>query len=221
MYTAAENFPMLPEKLSTDWTSLNENEDRLALVIEMSFRPDATLDASDVYRAAVRNKAKLAYDSVSVGLEGGEFPERARAVAGAVDQLRLQDGLAQALRRRRHEQGALDLETIEPRAVFENDTIVGLSLQEKNRARQLIEIAGVVVVDRDPEPVAQVAHARSHGSRPVDRGELGEDVAGKVRFEALFDHRLTGDGSELLTLGDARSEPMRRLDAPADGSSLR
>jgi exoribonuclease-2 len=139
VYTAAEIFPMLPEKLSTDYTSLNEEGDRLALVVEMAVSPDGSIGSSDVYRAAVRNKAKLAYDSVSVGLEGGEFPERARAVAGAVEQLRLQDGLAQALRRRRHEQGALDLETIEPRAVFENDTIVGLSLQQKNRARQLIE----------------------------------------------------------------------------------
>jgi exoribonuclease R len=73
VYTAAEIFPMLPEKLSTDWTSLNEAEDRLAVVVEMSFRPDATLDASDVYRAAVRNKAKLAYDAVSVGLTGGAW----------------------------------------------------------------------------------------------------------------------------------------------------
>ena len=139
VYTAAEIFPMLPEKLSTDFTSLNEDGDRLALVVEMSVAPDGSIASSDVYRAAVRNKAKLAYDGVSVGLEGGEFPERARAVDGVVDQLRIQDRLAQALRRRRHEQGALDLETIEPRAVFENDTIVGLALQEKNRARQLIE----------------------------------------------------------------------------------
>jgi len=140
VYTAAEIFPMLPEKLSTNWTSLNEGEDRVAVVVEMAFEKDGTLRSSDVYRAAVRNKAQLAYDSVSVGLlDGRSWPERARAVAGVVDQLRLQDGLAQALRRRRHEQGALDLETIEPRAVFDGDTIVDLSLQEKNRARQLIE----------------------------------------------------------------------------------
>jgi VacB/RNase II family 3'-5' exoribonuclease len=139
VYTAAEIFPMLPEKLSTDYTSLNENGDRLALVVEMGVAPDGSIASSGVYRAAVRNKAKLAYDGVSVGLEGGEFPERARAVEGVVDQLRVQDRVAQALRRRRHDQGALDLETIEPRAVFENDTIVGLALQEKNRARQLIE----------------------------------------------------------------------------------
>jgi exoribonuclease-2 len=139
VYTAAEIFPMLPEKLSTDLTSLGENQDRLALVIEMTLAGDGEIRSSDVYRAAVRNRAKLAYDSVSVGLEGGDFPERARAVNGVPDQLRLQDGMAQKLRTRRHEQGALDLDTIEPRAVFDGDAIVDLRLQEKNRARELIE----------------------------------------------------------------------------------
>ncbi len=139
VYTAAEIFPMLPEKLSTDLTSLNEGEDRLAVVIEMALAKDGALQASDVYRAAVRNKAKLAYDSVSVGLEGGAFPEKAQSVAGVPEQLRIQDTVAQTLRSRRHEQGALDLETIEPRAVFADDAIVDLRLQEKNRARQLIE----------------------------------------------------------------------------------
>jgi VacB/RNase II family 3'-5' exoribonuclease len=139
VYTAAEIFPMLPERLSTDLTSLNEAEDRLAVVIEMVFAKDGSLQGSDVYRAAVRNKAKLAYDGVSVGLEGGDFPEKARSVAGVPEQLKIQDGVAQALRMRRHEEGALDLETLEPRAVFADDAIVGLSVQEQNRARQLIE----------------------------------------------------------------------------------
>jgi exoribonuclease-2 len=139
VYTAAEIFPMLPEKLSTDWTSLNENADRAAVVVEMTVDRDGRLGDSDVYRAAVRNRAKLAYDSVSVGLEGGVFPDRAAAVAGIPEQLKIQDGVAQALRRRRHEEGALDLETIEPRAVFDGDAIVGMAVQEKNRARQLIE----------------------------------------------------------------------------------
>jgi len=139
IYTAAEIFPMLPERLSTDLTSLNEAQDRLAVVMEMTFAKDGELRASEVYRAAVHNQAKLAYDSVSVGLEGGAFPEKAQSVDGVPEQLRIQDAVAQALRSRRHEQGALDLETIEPQAVFADDMIVDLSLQEKNRARQLIE----------------------------------------------------------------------------------
>lgn len=139
VYTAAEIFPMLPEKLSTDLTSLNEAEDRLAVAVEMVFEQDGTLTASEVYRSAVRNKAKLAYDSVAIGLTGGAMPEKAAAVPGVPEQLRTQDAIARALRSRRHEQGALDLETIEPRAVFADDAIVDLRVQAKNRARRLIE----------------------------------------------------------------------------------
>lgn len=139
VYTAAEIFPMLPEKLSTGFTSLNENEDRLAVVVAMTVDSAGSLSDCEIFRAAVRNRAKLAYDAVSVGLEGGEFPERAREVGGIVEQLTLQDAAAQALRGRREEEGALDLETLEPRAVFHDDAIVDLALQPKNRARELIE----------------------------------------------------------------------------------
>ncbi len=140
VYTAAEIFSMLPEKLSTDWTSLNENEDRVAMVVEMVFETDGQLRSSAIYRAAVRNKAQLAYDSVSTGLEDGRsWPAKASAVPGVPDQLQLQDRVTQTLKKLRHEHGALDLETIEPKAVFEGDTIVDVRIQPQNRARNLIE----------------------------------------------------------------------------------
>src|SRR6187397_610027 len=139
VYTAAEIFPMLPEKLSTDLTSLNEGVDRLAVVVEMVCTKDGRVESAEIYRASVHNRAKLAYDSTSAGIEGGEMPPRAKAVPGIPEQLRLQDEFAQALRERRHEQGALELESIEPRPVFENDKIVDLREQPKNRARELIE----------------------------------------------------------------------------------
>jgi exoribonuclease-2 len=202
VYTAAEIFPMLPEKLSTDWTSLNENEDRLAVVAEMSFRPDGALTGSDVYRAAVRNRAKLAYDSVAVGLTGGDWPEKAEATAGVREQLQAQDALAQALRARRAEEGALDLETIEPKAVFADDAIVDLRIQEKNRARQLIEdfmiaangvtarflaakgFASLRRVVRSPERWAKiVAVAAERGARlpPEPDSKALEDFLSKER----------------------------------------
>jgi exoribonuclease-2 len=140
VYTAAEIFPMLPEKLSTNWTSLNENEDRVAMVIEMVFESGGQLRSSDVYRAAVRNKAQLAYDSVSAGLEDGRsWPAKAEGTPGVPAQLQLQDRVTQTLKELRHEQGALDLETIEPKAVFDDDTLVDVRVQPQNRARNLIE----------------------------------------------------------------------------------
>ncbi len=140
VYTSAKVFPMLPERLSTDLTSLNPDQDRLALVTEMIVAADATVAQATVYRATVRNKAKLAYDAVAAWIDGdGALPDAARAVAGMDLQLRTQDAVAQRLRARRHSEGSLELETFQPRAVFEGERIVEIRQQVQNRARQLIE----------------------------------------------------------------------------------
>jgi VacB/RNase II family 3'-5' exoribonuclease len=140
VYTAAEIFPMLPEKLSTDLTSLNEGEDRLAIVIEMVIDQEGMLLRSDLYRAVVRNHAKLAYNSVAAWLEKeGPIPGRIAPVAGLDDQIRIQDRAAQGLRKVRHHHGALSLETIEAIPVFDGDQLRDLEIERSNRAKELIE----------------------------------------------------------------------------------
>ena len=140
VYTAAKVYPMLPERLSTNLTSLVPGEDRLSVVLELLVAADGKLCGSDVYRGTVRNKAKLAYDSVSAWLEGTAPPPTPLvAVPGLEENLRWQDEAAQQLRGVRHEQGALDLETIEARAVFAGEELRELQQPLKNRARELIE----------------------------------------------------------------------------------
>ena len=140
VYTAARIFPMLPEKLSTHLTSLNEGEERLAVVIEMSVRTDGSVASADVYRAVVFNHAKLAYNAIAAWLEGSApAPPKLAAVPGLDEQLRVQDGVAQALRRVRREHGALRLETTQVNAVFEGSAISDLVPDRKNRAKELIE----------------------------------------------------------------------------------
>jgi VacB/RNase II family 3'-5' exoribonuclease len=140
VYTAAKIFPMLPEKLSTNLTSLNFNEDRLAIVIEMVIGLDGSLKASDIYRAHVRNHAKLAYNSAAAWLEGKEIvPEAISAVNGLAENLRMQDRIAQSMKSLRHTHGALSLETIETRPIFEGDEIRDLEVEKKNRAKDIIE----------------------------------------------------------------------------------
>jgi ribonuclease R len=140
VYTAGGIFPMLPDRLSTDLTSLNPGEDRPSVVVEMVIDADGTLRGSDVYRALVSNHAKLAYNNVAAWLDGGgEPPEALAAVHGLGEALRLQDRAAQSMMRLRQVQGALSLETIEAKAVFDGDQLRTLELDEKNRARQLIE----------------------------------------------------------------------------------
>jgi exoribonuclease-2 len=131
---------MLPEKLSTDLTSLNFNEDRLAIVVEMVIGADGSLMNSDIYRAGVRNHAKLAYNSVAAWLEGnGIVPEAVAAVNGLEENLRLQDKTAQVMKNLRYVHGALSFETIEARPVFEGDEIRDLEVEKKNRAKDIIE----------------------------------------------------------------------------------
>ena len=140
VYTAARIFPMLPERLSTDLTSLNPGQDRLAIVTTMVITADASVTQTTVQRARVHNKAQLAYDALSVWIEGrGALPAAAAAVPGLDAQLRMQDEAAQRLRARRHAQGALEFETLQPRAVYENGRVVEIRQQVQNRARQLIE----------------------------------------------------------------------------------
>ena len=140
VYTAARIFPMLPERLSTDLTSLNAQQDRLAMVTEMVFSAEAKLMTSTIYRAYVHNFSKLAYDAVALWLEGkGALPAAAQAVSGMDEQLRLQDTLAQQLRQLRHAMGALEFVTIQPKTIFSVDEVVDVRSQQIIRARQLVE----------------------------------------------------------------------------------
>jgi VacB/RNase II family 3'-5' exoribonuclease len=140
VYTAAQVFPMLPEKLSTNLTSLAAGQERVSLVIEMTIDAGGALTGSDIYRARVLNRAKLAYNSVAAWLDGkAPMPAPIAAVPGMEQQIRIQDKVAQALKRVRRERGALTLETIEARAVFDRGVLSDLRADERNRAKDLIE----------------------------------------------------------------------------------
>ena len=160
VYTAAAVFPMLPERLSTDLTSLGAGQRRLSLVIDMTMTAAGEVTSSKVYRAVVVNKAKLAYDSVAAWLEGRTAaPAAVTAVAGMDGQLRLQDRVAQALKRVRATAGALGLVTLESEAVYAGGVLSDLRPDEDNRAKELIEyfmiaangvVAGFLESQRSP-----------------------------------------------------------------------
>lgn len=160
VYTGVRIFPMLPEELSTDATSLNENGNRLAMVTEFVVSADGHVSSGTVYRALVRNHAQLAYNAVGAWLEGrAAAPSKIAASAALADQIRLQDRAAQALRVERYRHGALNIETIETRPVLSGDTVTSVEKQEKNRATELIEdfmIASNEVVARTLSTVSSL-----------------------------------------------------------------
>jgi VacB/RNase II family 3'-5' exoribonuclease len=140
VYTAVRTFPMLPEVLSTDLTSLAENADRLAVIVEMVVGVDGSVASADIYRAVVRNKAQLSYSAIGPWLEGRTGP--GLKVSGWPEleaQLRLQDEAAIALRNQRHRLGALNFDRVEVRATVTNGEVQNITATKKTRADQLIE----------------------------------------------------------------------------------
>jgi VacB/RNase II family 3'-5' exoribonuclease len=140
VYTTVRTFPMLPEELSTDITSLNEEGDRQAIVIEFTAAPDGSITSPGIYRALVRNKAQLTYNAVGAWLEGKGGPPS--KVAGSTDlaaQLKLQDEAALSLRAQRHRLGALEFDRAEAHAVVEDGKVHDFGASPKNRANDLIE----------------------------------------------------------------------------------
>ncbi|MGA3032157.1 MAG: RNB domain-containing ribonuclease [Terracidiphilus sp.] len=198
VYTGVVTFPMLPTQLSEGITSLNENQDRAAFVIEFSV--DTNGNASDLkaYRALVRNRAQLAYPSIGAWLEATAAPPpKVQANADLAAQLKLQDTAAQRLEGNRFQHGALDLETIETQPVFITDQIVGIAPINKNRATILIEefmIAANGVIARTFEQ-AGVASIRRVVRTPKrwDRiVELAKERAG-VNLPAQPDSKALND----------------------------
>ena len=209
VYTSACTFPMLPEKLCTDLTSLNPHQDRMALVTAMDFSDDGVLFNSAIYRAVVRNKVQLAYDAVSAWIEGdANLPVTATQIVGMDHQLRLQDALAQKLRVIRRSQGSLEFETFQPKASFEGERIAEIKLQPQNRARQLIEEFMIVTNSCTAQFLA------SHGGpslRRVVRSPEGwlRIVEVAKHYGASLPHKPDGKALENFLARQHKADPLR------------
>jgi len=230
VYTAAQIFSMLPEVLSTNLTSLRQDEERLAIIIEIVIGEDSSIARWDLYRAVVRNRAKLTYNGVAAWLEGKKpVPERVAAVPALDEQIRIQDEVAQRLKNLRIDCGALQLETIEARPVFKGDLLTDLEVERTNQAKELIENFMIVAneataryleakglpslrrVLRSPERWTRIVDLASglggHLPREPDSGALGaflskQRKADPIRFPdlSLSVVKLIGSGEYVVDL---------------------
>jgi VacB/RNase II family 3'-5' exoribonuclease len=198
VYTGVCNFPMLPEELSTGASSLLEREDRLAVVIEFVTTADGNVSSGTVYRAIVKNKAQLTYGAVDAWLRGtSKAPPKVEASSELQEQLRSQDRVAQALRKQRLLQGALNIDTHEVHPVLLNQQVVDIQKQEKNRATDLIEdlmIAANGVVARRLENVSslrRIVKTPARWDRIVQLAAAsGESLPAQPNSKALNDFLL-------------------------------
>jgi len=140
VYAGIEVFPLFPNRLSAGLTSLLPDVDHYALIIEFSVFSDGEITSGMIYRGLIRNKAKLVYEEIGSWLEGKTaIPASVASVIDLKEQLKLQDEAAERLSKFRIEQGALEFDTIEARPVIREEKVITLIIQEKNRARSIIE----------------------------------------------------------------------------------
>lgn len=198
VYAGVRNFPMLPEELSTGLTSLLENQDRLSVVTEFTVDSGGLVKSPAVYRAVVRNKAQLQYNSLGAWLEGkSAAPPKVGASNELQAQLKLQDEVAQKLKSQRFQHGALNLETDELLPLLFNDVVIDMVKQQKNRATELIEdfmVAANGVVARMLEKVSslrRIVRTPERWDRIVQlAGEKGEKLPPQPDSKALNDFLL-------------------------------
>jgi exoribonuclease-2 len=213
VYTGAVTFPMLPERLSTDLSSLNEGEDRLALVVEFVIAADGSLGDPAVYRAMVRNHAKLTYDSVGAWLDGsGPAPAAIARNREIAQQVRLQDDAAGRLRRARVVSGALDLESVEATPVVANGKVIDLAVTRRNRARDLIEdfmvaanrAVALFLLEHNTPSIRRVVREPRRWDRIValaaDVGETLPDQPDNRALAAFLDRRRAADPEHFVDL---------------------
>ena len=197
VYTGVRTFPMLPERLSTDLTSLAENQDRAAVVIDMIVGADGSIQTSSTYRAVVRNRAQLTYNGVGPWLENtAPAPPKVAESADLQAQLKLQDEAAQRLCEARHRHGALSFDRLELEAIVQDGQVHGIATRKHNRAGQLIEdfmiaaneamaqalreagVASIRRVVKDPERWPRIVElARQYGEQlpaEPDSGALNQ-----------------------------------------------
>lgn len=195
VYTGIRTFPMLPEELSTDLTSLNENTDRRAVVIEMVAGADGSLTAPAIYRAIVRNRAQLTYNGVGQWLEGtGPAPAKVAADPDLQTQLKLQDEAATALREQRQRLGALQFDRVEAEAVIEDGRVTSIAARRKNRASELIEdfmiaaneVMARTLADRGVSAIRRVVRSPERWPRIVELArQYGETLPVEADSGAL------------------------------------
>jgi exoribonuclease-2 len=213
VYTGVCTFHMLPSELSTDLTSLNEGEDRSAVVIEMQVAGDGTVAAVDAYRAAVHNYAKLDYETVGAWLAGdGPPPPRLASNAALTDQLKLQFECATRLRELRRVSGAINIESSEPQAVVAGGRVVDIAVPKRNLARELIEdfmiaanrSAAMILLERGSMSIRRVVRRPHRWDRLVqlaaDLGETLPDAPDSGALGAFLARRRVADPAHFADL---------------------
>lgn len=135
VYVPGRVEPMLPEELSAGDCSLKPHQERRCVTVEILFDADRAPGEARFYRSTIRSRERLTYGHAQAILAGHE-----RAVDELGEPLRLAQELAEALRRRRYERGALRIETGEVSFAFDGEGGVERAwIEQEPQAHMLVE----------------------------------------------------------------------------------
>ena len=239
VYAGVAVFPMLPERLSNDLTSLNPGEDRLAVVVDFDVTATGHVQREAVMRALVTNHAKLDYDTVGAWLEGnGPVPRETADRPELEEQIRLQDEAARRLIALRRSEGLLDFDTLEPRPVVAHGKVVDIEMTPQNRARDIIESFMVAansalarfLESRGRSAIRRVVREPKRWDRIVllarELGELLPPAPDRLALAEFLARRRAADPAHfpdlslavIKMLGSGEYVLERRMDGRADNS---
>ncbi len=125
--------PMLPEKLSNGLCSLVPDEDRLALVCEMTISARGRLSSYLFYEGVINSKDRLTYTDVGNWIAADSFPKHEDSLSALTELTRIS-------LRNRQERGALDFDTTEVSIqLAEDGRVESIHPVSRNFAHRLIE----------------------------------------------------------------------------------
>lgn len=138
VYYPGHVVPMLPVALSNGICSLNPDVDRLAFSAFLEVDKDGRCHKSQFAKTVIRSKARMTYRKMNEIFDGNE--ERRAEYAFLTETADRMHALSQAMRRRRMERGALDLDLPEAEILTdESGEPVEVSFRARGDAEKMIE----------------------------------------------------------------------------------
>ena len=138
VYYPGHVVPMLPVALSNGICSLNPDVDRLAFSAFLEVDKDGRCHKSQFAKTVIRSKARMTYRKMNEIFDGNE--ERRAEYAFLTETADRMHALSQAMRHRRMERGALDLDLPEAEILTdESGEPVEVSFRARGDAEKMIE----------------------------------------------------------------------------------
>lgn len=139
VYLIDQVIPMLPKSLSNGICSLNPDEDRLTLSVDMEVTPQGEVVSHDIYESVIHSKERMVYSEVSDMLEKKD-DSLVKKYRDIFEDLLIMNKLAGILREKREARGSLDFDFDEAYIRLDSSgAAVSVDIAERRTANKLIE----------------------------------------------------------------------------------